>query len=329
MRVPAIRYRAAGGPEVIELGETEVRDPGFGEVQVEIAAAGLNRADVLQRRGMYPAPPGAPPDVPGLELAGTVVARGPGATRFAEGAAVMAIVGGGAMARRITVHERELSPVPRGVDLATAAAIPEAFLTAWDGMVTQAKLTAGEIVLIHAAASGVGTAALQIARAVGARPLGTTRTAAKLPALAAHGLGEDDGFAVADGRFAPAVHARSAGADVILDCVGGAYLEENLRALAARGRIVLLGMLGGPVGGAGAVALMLSKRATVIGTVMRARPLEEKIALARTMTAHLVPLFERRALAPVIDVILPMASCAEAHARMEKDQNVGKIVLAW
>lgn len=329
MKVPAIRYTGAGGPEVIELGETEVRDAGYGEVQIEVAAAGLNRADILQRRGMYPAPPGAPREVPGLEFSGTVVARGPGATLFEDGAAVMAIVGGGAMARRITLHERELAPVPRGVHLADAAAIPEAFLTAWDALVTQARLAAGEHVLIHAAASGVGTAALQIARAVGARPLGTTRTEAKLAALAAHGLGEGDGIAVKDGRFAAAVHDRCGGAHVILDCVGGAYLEENLRALATCGRVVLLGMLGGPTGGAAAVGLMLGKRATVIGTVMRARPLEEKIALARVLTTHLVPLFERRALVPVIDAVLPMTSVHEAHSRMERDQNVGKLVLSW
>ena len=330
MKVPAIRFRGAGGPEVIALDEIDVRDPGAGEVQVEIAAAGLNRADVLQRKGFYPAPPGAPPDVPGLELAGNVVACGPGATMFEVGAAVMAVVAGGAMARRITLHERELSPVPRGLELPDAAAIPEAFLTAWDALVTQARLTAGETVLIHAAASGVGTAALQIARAIGARALGTTRSAEKLPALAAHGLADGDGIVPANGRFAGDVQARvRAGADVILDCVGAAYFEENLRALAPRGRLVLLGTLGGGGGGAAPIGMILGKRATIIGTVMRARPLEEKIALARVATTHLVPLFERGALAPVVFAVMPMTACADAHARMERDENVGKLVLAW
>ncbi len=330
MRVPAIRFRGAGGPEVIHLDEIDVRDPAPGEVQVEIAAAGLNRADVLQRRGLYPAPAGVSADVPGLEFAGRVVARGANATLFAEGAAVMAIVAGGAMARRITIHERELCPVPRGMALTAAAAIPEVFLTAWDALIEQAKLGAGEVVLIHAAASGVGTAALQLARAVGARSLGTTRTNAKLPALVSHGLGDGDGLVVGDGRFAAAVQERTGGANVILDCVGATYFDENLRALAPRGRLVLLGTLGGGGGGGPVpIGMMLGKRATVFGTVMRARPIEEKIALARLATTRLVPMFERGLLTPVVDRIIPMAACADAHACMERDQNVGKIVLSW
>jgi putative PIG3 family NAD(P)H quinone oxidoreductase len=330
MKVEAIQFRAPGGPDVIVMGSLEVRDPGPGEVQLEIVAAGLNRADILQRRGFYPAPAGAPPDVPGLELAGHVVSRGPGATLFDVGAPVMAIVAGGAMARRITLHERELMPVPRGIDVAAAAAIPEAFLTAWDAMVLQAGLAAGETALVHAAASGVGTAALQLVRAVGARALGTTRHAGKLAALAPFGLRGDDGNVAEGGRFATAEMARTgnAGAAVILDCIGAAYLEENLRALATRGRLVLLGTMGGATGPA-PIGMLLGKRATMIGTVLRARPLEEKMALARLAAARLVPMFELGLLAPVIDVTLPMSACADAHARMEQDQNVGKIVLRW
>ena len=330
MKVEAVRFLGAGGPEVIAMGELEIREPGHGEVQVEIVAAGVNRADILQRRGAYPAPAGAPPDVPGLELSGHVVARGPGATLFDVGAAVMAIVAGGAMARRITLHERELMPVPRGIDVADAGAIPEAFLTAWDALVLQAALAEGETVLVHAAASGVGTAALQLARAIGARALATTRTAAKLPALAAHGLAADDGLVAEGGKFAAAVASRTggAGAAVILDAIGAAYLEENLRALAVRGRLVLIGTMGGATGPA-PIGMLLGKRATIIGTVLRARPIEEKIALARRATARLVPLFERGRLAPVIDAMLPMTACAEAHDRMERDQNVGKLVLRW
>jgi NADPH2:quinone reductase len=185
-------------------------------------------------------------------------------------------------------------------------------------------------VLIHAAASGVGTAALQIARAIGARAIGTTRSRGKLRALAAYGLLDGDGIVPADGKFASEVQARATGgAAVVLDCVGAAYLEENLRALATRGRLVLLGTLGGGGGGAAPVGMILGKRATIIGTVMRARPLEEKIALARTATAYLVPLFERGALAPVVYAEMPMTACAEAHVRMERDENVGKLVLRW
>ena len=329
-RVPAIRFRGTGGPEVIELAETEVRAPHAGEVTVEVVAAALNRADLLQRRGLYPAPPGSPADVPGLELAGRVVERGPGATLWPDGAPVMAIVGGGAMARRITLHERELMPVPHGIDLVEAAAIPEAFLTAWDAMVLQGQLAAGDSVLIHAVASGVGTAAVQVARAVGARPIGTSRTAGKLARVVDLGLDADDALVPECGRFAAAIAARTGGAGVpvILDAVGAGYLEENLRALAVRGRLILIGTLAGTAGTL-PLGTLLGKRATVIGTVMRARPLEEKIAIARLATARLVPLFERGLLAPVVDTVLPMAACAEAHARMERDDTVGKLVLRW
>jgi len=331
MIVPCMRYRGAGGVEVIEAGELEVRDPGYGEVQVEIAAAGLNRADVIQRRGMYPAPPGAPPDVPGLELAGRVVARGPGTSLWKDGDAVMGITSGGAMARRITLHERELMPVPAGMSLEDAAAIPEVFLTAWDALVRQAHLRAGEVALIHAAGSGVGTAAIQLCRAIGVRPLATSRRAAKLQAILGLGLAEGDGIVAGDPpAFAGQVSERTGGkgAQVILDSIGAAYFEENVRAVASRGRIVLIGTMGGAQGKA-PIGMMLGKRVTVIGTVMRARPLEEKVAVAREAAAELVPMFERGLLRPVIDRVLPIAELADAHARMEADDNVGKIVLRW
>jgi putative PIG3 family NAD(P)H quinone oxidoreductase len=312
MRVPAI----------------QLRDPGPGEVTVEVAAAGVNRADLLQRRGLYPAPPGVVVDVPGLELAGHVAVLGPGAGRWKVGDAVMGVVAGGAMARRIVVHERELIPVPTGLSMTDAAAIPEVFITAWDAF-AQAGLRAGETVLVHAAASGVGTAALQLARAMGVRAIGTSRQAAKLAGLGRFGLASGDGLAVDGARFAAEVTARTGrGADVILDCVGAAYFEENLRALAVRGRIVLIGTLGGATGPA-PIGMLLGKRATVIGTVMRARPLEEKIAVAQAAAARLVPMFERGLLVPVVDRVLPMAACGEAHAAVERDETIGKVVLTW
>jgi putative PIG3 family NAD(P)H quinone oxidoreductase len=330
MRAECMRYRGAGGVEVIERGEIEVREPGHGEVTVEVAAAGLNRADVLQRRGFYPAPPGSPPDVPGLELAGRVVARGPGASLWKDGDAVMAIVGGGAFARRVTLHERELMPVPAGRSLEEAAAIPEVFLTAWDALVLQAGLRAGENVLVHTVASGVGTAAVQLARAIGARPLGTTRSAGKLGPVQALGLDEGDGIVVGEPpAFAPVVLARSGiGAQVVLDTVGASYFEENLRALAPRGRMIMLGTLGGAQGKA-PIGMMLGKRLTITGSVMRARALEEKIEVARRASAELVPLFERGLLRPVVDTVVPMHELASAQQRMEADANVGKIVLRW
>jgi NADPH2:quinone reductase len=331
MKVEAVVFAGAGGVEVIRIGETEVRDPGAGEIQVEVVAAGLNRADLLQRRGHYPAPAGTVADVPGLELSGHVVARGPGATLFAEGAEVMAIVAGGAMARRITLHEREAMPVPRGISVTDAAAIPEVFLTAWDAF-TRAGLVAGETVVIHAAASGVGTAAIQLARAIGARPLATSRTRGKLDQLVALDLGvaAEDTIVVAGDRFATDVHARTVGrgADVVLDPVGAAYLEDNLTALAPRGRMVLIGTMGGASGPA-PLGLILRKRLTVIGTVMRTRPIEEKIAIARDATARLIPLFARGALRPIVDAVIAMREVATAHARMEANDTVGKLVLAW
>lgn len=331
MKVEAVVYTGAGGAEVIKLDATEVRDPGPGEITVEIAAAGLNRADVLQRKGHYPAPAGTVVEVPGLEFAGRVIARGAGATLWNDGAEVMAIVAGGAMARRITLHEREAMPVPRGMALTDAAAIPEAFLTAWDAF-AQARLAAGETVVIHAAASGVGTAAIQLARAAGARPIATSRHRAKLDQLLALDLGvaADDTIAVAGNAFAAEVRARTGerGAEVVLDCVGAAYLEDNLKALAVRGRMVLIGTLGGATGPA-PLGILLRSRLTVIGTVMRARPLEEKIAVARAGAAVVVPQFERGALRPIVDAVMPMREVAAAHARMEADSTVGKLVLAW
>jgi putative PIG3 family NAD(P)H quinone oxidoreductase len=327
--VEAVVFRGKGGTDVIAIGETDVRDPGPGEIQIDVVAAGLNRADVLQRRGFYPAPAGTVAEVPGLELAGRVVARGAGAAMWSVGDEVMAIVPGGAMARRVTLHEREAMPVPRGIDVVHAAAIPEAFVTAWDAF-AQTGLRAGEDVVVHAAASGVGTAAVQVARVIGARPIATTRSARKLDAVIALGVAAGDGIVVENARFATAVADRTGGrgAAVILDCVGGAYLEENVRAVATRGRIVMIGTLGGGAATA-PIGMMLGKRVTLIGTVMRARPIEEKIAVARDAAARMVPLFERGALRPVIDAVMPMKDVAAAHDRMDKDDTVGKLVLAW
>jgi NADPH:quinone reductase-like Zn-dependent oxidoreductase len=246
----------------------------------------------------------------------------------------MAIVGGGAMAGKLTLHERELLPVPPGLDLVAAAALPEVFLTAWDAL-SQAQLRSGEHVLIHAAASGVGTAAIQLARAWGARPLATTRTADKVARVVEQGIPAADVLVVDGGKFAAAMAERAGrGADVILDCVGGAYLEENLRAMAPGGRMVMIGTMGG---GAGQlpIALLLGKRAKVIGSVMRSRPLGEKIGLAQRAARELLPLFApppgggRPALAPVVDRVMPMAECAAAHLALEANETVGKIVLAW
>ncbi len=323
----AVRIREPGGPEVLEVVATHVvPDPGPGQVLIEVAASALNRADLLQRRGLYPAPPGSPPDVPGLEYAGTVAALGAGVTSVAVGDAVMGIVGGGGMARLVVAHEREVVPAPKGMSLTDAAAIPEAFMTAFDALFAQAELAAGERVLVHAVASGVGTAALQLAASAGARVAGTSRSPDKLARCAA--LAPFTPIEPEDGRFADAVKAAVGGADVVLDLVGAAYLSESLAAMAPRGRMIVVGLVGGleaplPLG------VLLAKRLRVQGSVLRSRPLEEKAALAQRFAATVVPRFEAGALRPVVDDVLPMRDVAEAHARMERNATVGKLVLTW
>jgi len=325
--IRAVRIREPGDLDVLELGEVSLRDPGVGEVRVKVAAAGLNRADLMQRAGRYPAPPGVAADVPGLEYAGLVEAVGAEVRGVAVGDRVMGLVAGGAMAEAVVVHHRELMAVPEAMSLTDAASIPEAFATAWDALV-QAGARMGDVVLVHAAASGVGTAATQLARAMGARVIGTGRSAAKLARCAEWGL--DEAVVAVEGRFADAVLTRTGGAGVtvVLDLVGGGYLEESLRCAAPGARVMLLATTGGgaatlPLG------LALSRRVTVKGTVLRSRPLEEKIALARGFTAAVAPGFASGALRPVVDAVLPMEQVREAHRRMASDETVGKIVLRW
>jgi NADPH:quinone reductase-like Zn-dependent oxidoreductase len=226
----------------------------------------------------------------------------------------------------VVVHARTLARIPAGMSFTDAAAVPEAFLTAWDAMVAQARLASGEVVLVHAAGSGVGTAGWQIALAIGARPIGTTRTAGKL--ARARALGLKEGIVVEEGAFAREVLARTGGrgADVVLELVGGAYVAEDLACLALRGRIVVVGMMSGSVTELDLAALM-HRRAEIRGTVLRARPLEEKILAGRALERHLVPLFESGALRPVVDRVMPLAEAADAHRAMQSDETFGKIVL--
>lgn len=327
----AVVIEGKGDVEVLRIGTLEVPAPGAGELLVEVAAAGLNRADTLQRRGLYPAPKGVPANVPGLEYAGTVAEVGAGVSEFAVGDRVMGIVGGGGMASQLVVHAREAIRVPDGMSLTDAAAIPEVFLTAYDALFVQAGLGMGQTVLLHAVGSGIGTAALQLARAVSAHPIGTSRTAEKLERCAALGLGIGDGLAVgADKRFADQVRSRTGGrgADVILDTVGAAYLSENVAALAAQGTLVVIGLMGGASAEL-ALAGLLQKRARVQGSVLRSRPLEEKASLAQAFARAALPLFERGVLRPVVDCVMPMAEVRQAHLRMEKNETFGKIVLSW
>ena len=322
----AIVIAQPGEPEVLALHDVPDPEPGRGEVRVRVHAAGVNRADLLQRRGAYPAPPGWPQDVPGLEYAGTVDRLGDGVTEWEVGARVMGIVGGGGYAEYVVVHEREAIPVPEALTLEQAAAIPEAFITAHDALFTQVGLPMGERLLIHAVGSGVGTAALQMAKAAGATVFGTSRTATKLERAAELGL--DVGIDTSRDDFAGVVTERTggAGADVILDLVGGPYTEGNLRSLARRGRMIVVGLTAGRRAEVDLGAL-LGKRLHVWGTSLRARPLEEKINVAQRFRAHVLPLLESGRVRAVVDGVYPLETAAEAHRLMERNANFGKLVL--
>ncbi|HEU5169937.1 MAG TPA: NAD(P)H-quinone oxidoreductase [Gemmatimonadales bacterium] len=324
----AVVFAAAGGPEVITIREVPTPTHGPGQIRVRVRAAGLNRADLMQRRGHYPAPPGWPADIPGLEYAGEVEALGAGVRRWRPGDRVMGLVGGGAQAEVVVVHEDEALPVPESLSLVEAAAVPEAFLTAYDALVTRGRLRAGERVLIHAIGSGVGTAAAQIARHVGATVLGTSRSADKLARAAPYGM--DVGIDTSRTPFARAI---TDPVDVVLDVLGGPAFGDNLAVLAPRGRLVLLGFLQGSRAEAD-LAPLLRKRLEVVGTVMRARGHEERAALAREFTEKLLPLFDQRIelaapLRPVLDRVAPMEEIAEAHRLLESNETFGKVVAVW
>ena len=316
----AIAITKPGAPDVLVLVERPLPEPARGEVRVRVRATAVNRADLLQRMGGYPAPADSPPDIPGLEIAGEVDALGPGVERLAVGDRVFGLVGGGGYAEAIVSHERALAKIPDGMTFEDAAAVPEAFVTAHDAIVTQAQLRSGEVLLVHAAGSGVGTAAIQLGRALGATVAGTARTQDKLDRARALGL---DIGAVPDGaRFADRVPAAS----VVLELVGGAYLAEDVRCVVPLGRIVLVGLLAGAKTEV-ELGLVLRKRVRILGTVLRSRPLEEKIAAMRAFETQVVPLLARGAVKPIVDCVMPLADAAKAHERMASNAGFGKIVL--
>jgi putative PIG3 family NAD(P)H quinone oxidoreductase len=309
---------------VLEIHELPVPEPGPEQVRVRVRATALNRADLLQRMGHYPAPPGVPRDVPGLEFAGEVEALGPGVSSVRVGERVFGLVGGGSYAEYVVTHERMLARVPDALDDVQAAAVPEAFITAHDALFTQGGLRPGGRVLVHAVGSGVGLAAVQLAHAQHATVFGTARSADKLTKAAPYGLDH----AVAPERFADGIAdlTDGGGVDVVIDFVGGPYLADNLRALAPRGRLVVVGLMGG---GREEIdlALVLRKRLTVVGTVLRSRPLEEKIEVTRAFEREVVPLLARGVVRPVVDRVMPLAQVREAHEWMAANANFGKIVL--
>lgn len=320
----AVVIQAPGGPEGLAIAA--VADPVGGpwDIVVDVRASALNRADLLQRRGLYPAPRGAPRDVPGLEVAGVVAAVGEHVTRWRPGDRVMAIVGGGGNADRVAVHEREAMRVPDGLTFTEAAALPEVFMTAFDAVVLQGGLASGQWLALNAAGSGVGTAAIQLARALGARTVGSARSEDKLER--ARGVGLDAGGVDLVAAARAAGVQGDGGASVLLDLVGGPGLGAALEVLRPRGTAVLVGLLAGgkaevPLG------LVLSRRLTIVGTVLRSRPVEEKIALARAFEDRVVPLFESGRLRPVVDRVLPLAEVAEGHRLLEGNATFGKVVL--
>lgn len=326
----AVVIRAPGGPDVLEVREVaEPRVPAF-HVGVRVRAVGVNRADLLQRAGHYPAPAGVPADIPGLELVGEIDELGEGVRARTLGERVYGLVAGGAYAERVVLHELEAVPAPRGLRDVEAAAVPEAFVTALDALTARGRLAVGEHVLVHAVGSGVGTAAVQLARLLGAgRVVGTSRTRDKLER--ARALGLDVGVEVradeASGapRFAEAVRAEVGGVDVVLDLVGGRYVRESVAAARAGARLVLVGLVGGAASELDLRAV-LQKRLTLVGTVLRSRPLEEKIAAASllgSLSAHL----ERRTLHAVVAATLPLERAREAHELVAKGDTFGKVVL--
>lgn len=326
----AIAITRPGGPEVLELVERPTPSPGDSEIRVRVRASALNRADLLQRRGHYPAPPGAPADIPGLEYAGEVDEVGPGVGMWEPGDRVMGIVGGGGHAEYVCVHEGEAVRAPAEMDWTDAAAIPEAFMTAWDALVPQAETVAGERVLIHAVASGVGTAAVQVARELGAITFGTSRTPAKLDEVLGMDIGLDHAIDASGDEWEDAVRevAGDNGIDVTLDLVGGGYHPRNVRLAAPKGRIVVIGLIGGARSEMD-LGLLLRKRLHLMGTVMRTRTLDEKISLAWGFSQAVLPAFEAGRLRPVVDTVFPFEEIAEAHKRMESNISIGNVVLNW
>jgi NADPH2:quinone reductase len=321
----AVVLTSHGGPEVLGLSTVSDPVPAPDEILVKVAATALNRADILQRKGFYPNPFPTEHDIPGMEFSGTVEKVGERVSAWRVGDQVMGIVAGGAYAEKLVIHERQAMRIPRGTSLVDAAAIPEVFITAWDALVLQGGLTSGRWALVHAVASGVGTASIQICRAIGASVIGTC-SSAKVQQVRA--LGADVVVDYTQDDFVAAARevTEGRGVDVVLDSVGGDYLDRNVAALAVQGRIVQIGVM---AGGAGSFNLgaLLPKRAALIGTVLRARPLEEKIAISRRFAHEILPLFDSGVLRPVVDRRFTLDEIAEAHAYLESNANVGKVLV--
>ena len=326
----AVVFGGKGGPEMARIQEIPEPIAQRGEVLVRVRAAALNRADLLQRRGLYPPPPGYREDVPGLEFAGEVAALGEGVTGWKVGDRVMAIASGEAQAELVLADPYMLMRIPDGMSFPLAACLPEAGITAHDAMVTLGGMRSGWTVLLHAIGSGVATLGLQIAKAMGGTVIGTARTADKIEK--ARGLGLDHGILLGkeDPKFADEVKKATGrrGAPVILDFIGAPYMAENLACLAPGGRIVMIGTMGGPKATVD-LGLLMRARGAIVGTVLRPRPLEEKIAATTAFGRDVLPLVVRGLVKPVVDCVLPAARAREAHEKMEQNDSFGKIVLEF
>ncbi|OLC80346.1 MAG: NAD(P)H-quinone oxidoreductase [Acidobacteria bacterium 13_1_40CM_4_65_8] len=321
----AIEIREPGEPDVLVPVERPTPVPGSGDVLIKVAAAGVNRPDVMQRRGKYPPPPGAS-DIPGLEVAGTVDQIGPDVTGWKIGDAVCALVAGGGYAEYCVAPAPQCLPVPRGLDLVSAAAIPETFFTVWTNVFERGRLDAGESILVHGGSSGIGTTAIQLARARGSRVFATAGSPEKCTAC--EQLGAERAINYKDTDFLEAVRAATGGrgVDVVLDMVGGEYFARNIDALAVEGRLVEIATLRGAKAEL-TIPTIMQRRLTITGSTLRARSVAEKGAIARAVHTHVWPLLESGAVKPIIYKTFPLPRAADAHRVMEAGNHIGKLVL--
>lgn len=312
-----------GAPEVLKPTKRPVPAPGHDEVLIKVEAAGVNRPDVMQRTGGYPPPPGAP-DYPGLEVAGTVAAKGEGVHQFAVGDRVMALVAGGGYAEYCVAPEGQCLTVPASLDMVHAAAVPETYFTVWTNMFERGRLQGGESVLIHGGSSGIGTTAIQLAKAFGARVAATSGSEGK--AELCRQIGAETAINYKTEEFASIVRERHGGANVVLDIIGGPYLEGNIRAMAPKGRLVFIAFNQGRMGQLD-IARVMMNGLTVTGSTLRSRPLAEKARLVSEVREKVWPLVESGSFKPVIDQVFPLAEATAAHVRMESGSHMGKIIL--
>ncbi|MQA63765.1 MAG: zinc-binding dehydrogenase [Actinophytocola sp.] len=320
----AITISEPGGPEVLTWAEVPDPEPGHGEVLIDIAASAVNRADLLQRQGHYPPPPGAS-EYPGLECSGTVIGVGDGVDGWQEGDEVCALLAGGGYAEKVAVSAGQLLPVPGEVELVAAAGLPEVACTVWSNVVMHARLAEDELLLIHGGAGGIGTHAIQVAKALGARVAVTAGDDERLERCVQ--LGADIAINYREQDFVEVIRAEAGGADVILDVMGASYLDRNVDALATGGRLVIIGLQGGRKAELN-LAKLLGKRASVAATTLRARPIEEKAAIVADVRERLWPLVEQGSVMPIVDEVIPLPDAAAAHRALEAGGIFGKILLA-